>query len=379
MAAARIDAGDAKIVRTWLRWQVLPRLRRRAETGASTAHSLNNARRALRAVLALLETVHRDGHTLATLTQADVDRWFAQPTGTCWLARGFLSWARDRRHLPRTVTIPPAPPKVLRLPLDHEERWAIARRLVTNDTILAGDRVAAVLLVLYGQPLTRIARLARDDIRRSGDGTVLAILGGTPVPIHEPFATLITQLPARRTNGVAGQIEGRWLFPGRHAGRPVGPLILASRLRALGISPAAIRSTARAQLVAEIPPAMLGELIGIGATTANRWATIANGTWLAYAATQPGQACGQRVQGDGSLPCASGAVTTAADPQPTSPPRTAARPPVPMSGGVSPARRPGVRWARAASTDGGRGRAVEAEASYRFHDGLPARSADPCG
>jgi hypothetical protein len=123
-AAARIDGGDAKIVRTWLRWQVLPRLRRRAETGAVMAHSLNNARRALRAVLALLKTIHREGRTLATLTQADVDRWFAQPTGTCWLARGFLAWARDRRHVPRTVTIPPAPPKLLRSALNHEERWA---------------------------------------------------------------------------------------------------------------------------------------------------------------------------------------------------------------------------------------------------------------
>jgi len=209
-----IDTGDTKIVRTWLRWQVLPRLRRRAETSASMAHSLNNARRALHAVLALLEAVHRDGHTLATLTQADVDRWFAQPTGCCWLARGFMTWARGRGHLPRTVTIPPAPPKVLRPPLDHEERWSTARRLVTDDTIPAGDRVAAGLLVLYGQPLTRIARLARDDIRCGGDGTLLAVLDGTPVPIHEPFATLITQLPARRTNGVANQIESPWLFPG---------------------------------------------------------------------------------------------------------------------------------------------------------------------
>ncbi len=209
------------------------------------------------------------------------------PTGTCWLARGFLTWARCRGHLPNTVTIPLAPPKVLRSPLDHEHRWNIARRLVTDAAIPTSERVAAALLVLYGQPLTRIARLTRDDIRHSGDGAVLVVLDGTPMPIHEPFATLIAQLPARRTNGVADQIQGPWLFPGRHAGRPVGPLILANRLRALGISPAAIRNTARAQLAAEIPPAMLGELIGVGTTTANRWATLASSNWLTYAATPP--------------------------------------------------------------------------------------------
>jgi uncharacterized damage-inducible protein DinB len=84
--------------------------------------------------------------------------------------------------------------------------------------------------------------------------------------------------------------------PGRHAGRPVGPVILANRLRALGIGPAAMRNTARARLAAEIPPAMLGELIGVGATTANRWATVTNGTWLAYAATQPDRACEPHVR-----------------------------------------------------------------------------------
>ncbi|HEV2374079.1 MAG TPA: hypothetical protein VGS19_18220 [Streptosporangiaceae bacterium] len=188
LAAARIDTSDAKAAQTWLRWQVLPRLRRRAETGAPMAHSLNNARRTLRAVLALLEATHRNGRTLATLTQADLDHWFAQPAGTHWLARGFLAWARDRHHLSPQVTIPPAPPKVMRSPLNHEQRWATARRLVTDNTIPADDRVAAALLVLYGQPLTRIARLTRDDIRHGSDGTVLVVLDGTPCPStsHSP-------------------------------------------------------------------------------------------------------------------------------------------------------------------------------------------------
>ena len=289
IAAASIDAADARVVRAWLRWQLLPRLRRRADSGVPMTASLNNARLTLRAVLTLLETTRRDGQTLADLTQADVDRWFARPaSATCWLARGFLTWSRARSHLPRTLTIPPPPPRSARPPLDHEHRWAIARRLVTDDTIRADDRIAAALLVLYGQPLTRIAWLTSDDIRHGSDGTTLAVLDGNPVPIHEPFATLITQLPIRRTSGIADQIQAPWLFPGRHAARPVGPLILASRLRALGISPAAMRNTARAQLAAEIMPAMLSELIGISATTAGRWSAITSSNWLAYAATLPG-------------------------------------------------------------------------------------------
>ena len=104
------------------------------------------------------------------------------------------------------------------------------------------------------------------------------------MPLHEPFATLIRQLPLRRTNGVTDQIASPWLFPGRHAGKHVGPVVLGQRLTAHGIQPRNMRNSARAQLVTEIPPAVLGQLIAISPTTASRWATLTNSNWNAYAA-----------------------------------------------------------------------------------------------
>lgn len=96
------------------------------------------------------------------------------------------------------------------------------------------------------------------DIHRSPDGTTIINLAGNPVPIHEPFATLIGQLPDRRSNGVSDQLNAEWLFPGRHAGGHVGPVVLGERLRAVGIEALRMRNSARAQLAAEIPPALLG-------------------------------------------------------------------------------------------------------------------------
>jgi hypothetical protein len=284
LSDTEVDPADAKVVRAFLRWQVLPRLRRQAETGASMTASLNRVRGDLRVVIALAETLHREQRSLATITQVDLDRWFAQPGHQVWRARPFLVWAKARRHLPQPVTVAATPPKVIRSPLHDEQRWVIARRLVADDTIDADDRVAAALLVLYGQPLTRIARLRTNDVRLGADGAAVVVLDGTPMPIHEPFATLIGQLPLRRSNGVSDQLTGSWLFPGRSAGQPVGPLILANRMRAMGIEPRDMRNTARAQLAGSIPAAMLGEIIGISPGTATRWTAIANGNWAAYAA-----------------------------------------------------------------------------------------------
>jgi hypothetical protein len=278
------DTGDRKVARAWLRWQVLPRLRARHDTGQSMAHSANNARRSIRQVTLFLDTAHSHGRTLRSCIQADLDGWFAAGGATRWLARPFLVWAAARGHLPRHVRVPACPPRSLRPIIDSDERWAIARRLVTDDTIGVADRVASALVVLYGQPLARVAVLKTSDIHRSSDGTVIVDLAGNPVPIHEPFAGLIGQLPQRRSNGMSDQLDTAWLFPGRHAGRHVGPVVLGERLRAIGIEPIRMRNTARAQLAAEIPPALLGELIGVNATTATRWAALSAGNWTAYAA-----------------------------------------------------------------------------------------------
>jgi hypothetical protein len=54
--------------------------------------------------------------------------------------------------------------------------------------------------------------------------------------------------------------------------------------RALGIEPRNMRNTARAQLAAEIPAAILGKLIGVSDDTATNWAAITKANWNSYAA-----------------------------------------------------------------------------------------------
>jgi integrase len=247
------------------------------------AHSANNARRALHSVAELLEGLHRRGLNLQSAAQADIDHWFAQPGATCWLARPFLTWARQRRHLNRQIQLPPTP-AATQPATDDSARWEIARRLVNDNALAVDDRVAAALVVLYGQPLSRIVRLTTDHIHTGSNGTVTVNLDGRHMPIHEPFATLIRQLPLRRTHGPADQIASPWLFPGRHAGQPLGAVALGNRMRAIGVEARNMRNSARAQLVTQIPPAVLGQLIAINPSTASRWATITNSNWNAYVA-----------------------------------------------------------------------------------------------
>lgn len=128
-----------------------------------------------------------------------------------------------------------------------------------------------------------MATLKTGDIHRSPDGTTIINLAGNPVPIHEPFATLIGQLPDRRSNGVSDQLNAEWLFPGRHAGGHVGPVVLGN-----GSEPSASKlSGCATALERSLPPRSrrpCSELIGVNANTAPRWAALSSGNWTAYAA-----------------------------------------------------------------------------------------------
>ncbi|HZD02224.1 MAG TPA: hypothetical protein VFA46_19145 [Actinomycetes bacterium] len=283
---ANLAEADARIVRAWLAWQVLPRLRRLAGDGRDITTSARGARATLKQVAAFLARLHTDGRELSTCRQQDLDAWLAGRIANRYRIRPFLAWAQQRRHLPATLQLPATYRGLPEQPTDAEHRWALARRLVTDDTIDPVARVAAALVVLYAQPLARVAALTTAHVRRDGQ-TVTVGLGADRLELPEPFATLILSLPRSRAYSPAAHLPTTWLFPSSRPGRHLGPVALASRLRTLGIEPVPMRLSALNQLAAELPPAILASMLGIRPTTATRWAGLAGGNWTRYPGDRP--------------------------------------------------------------------------------------------
>ena len=138
-------------------------------------------------------------------------------------------------------------------PIDGEERWQIAKRLLTDDTIDPADRVAGALVVIYGQPISRIVTLTTAHVEVA-EGNVFLQLGHHPLDLPEPLATLIQELPARRRDGAAAHLPNTWLFAGSHAGAPLTANSLAIRLQKIGIDPRRMRVAATDQLARELAP-----------------------------------------------------------------------------------------------------------------------------
>src|SRR6185437_6506463 len=151
-----------------------------------TAHARNN----IRAAASLLAWLRGRGTDLAACGQADIDQWLH--TGpSAGQARDFLAWAATRGHC-QPMTMPP-PPRVTGPAISQDQRWALTARLLRGTTLEPTDRVAGCLLLLYGQPLSRIATMTTSQVTRH-DSQTLIRLGRHDAPVPGPLADAIRQL-----------------------------------------------------------------------------------------------------------------------------------------------------------------------------------------
>jgi integrase len=116
----------------------------------------------------------------------------------------------------------------------------------------ASDRVAGLLVLLFGQRPGRIARLTTGHISLDAGHTTLT-LGATPIRIPEPLAGHLHDLACHRRH--LGQVPaggpGPWLFPGLHPGQPVLSATISHRLARISIDTVTGRASVLLQLAGE--------------------------------------------------------------------------------------------------------------------------------
>lgn len=201
-------------------------------------------------------------------------------------ARGFVQWCARNHHVGPALSVPPREKLSYVRPLDPDERWDSARRLLHDDTVAVHDRVAGLLVLLYAQPVTTIAGLPLSSVTLDADAVHLA-LGDAPLRLPEPLGGLTRQLSRRRRghDALGADEESPWLFPGGRAGQHLSHTRMSARLKPLGIYSRSARAAALLDLSTQLPAAVLTRLLGISIGTAT--AGAAGGQWAGYAATLP--------------------------------------------------------------------------------------------
>ncbi|MEV1296117.1 hypothetical protein [Pseudonocardia sp. NPDC049635] len=151
-------------------------------------------------------------------------------------------------------------------------------------------RAAGALVLLFGLPVSRITALRHTDIHTDADGTTWLQMTEHRLLLPDAVAAL---LRAQRDRGTGTAIltrtnanGPRWLFPGGMPGRHAHDALYRALRTHLPVHLRRARSAALAALTAELPAAVLANLLDLNIHTANAWATYAQHDWTAYVAAR---------------------------------------------------------------------------------------------
>ncbi|MFI0467133.1 hypothetical protein ACH347_23885 [Saccharopolyspora sp. 5N102] len=272
----------AQIVRRFATWGILPRLRTRAERKPLTPAGRTFAGDQIRHATAFLAWLTTHETALGDCRQADIDAWHAGHKQHERIAvRRFLLWCTENK-LTRKFVLPSAKTRQA-APLTRARRIELLRQILTDADAPMRSRIAAGLVLLYAQPVSRIVRLTVDDIITDHDQVLISI-GDPPSPVPQLFAALLLDYAAHRANmRTATNPAATWLFPGRRANQPLRPEYLAKLVHQLGIPTAAGRGAAIRQHLQDMPAPIVADALGYHHVTTTKLATQAGATWGRYA------------------------------------------------------------------------------------------------
>lgn len=285
-----LTAEVAKPVEHFAKWHHLRRIRAMATPDKTVQRPVHSAKQEITETLKFLDWLwHTHKRTAATCTQQDVDTWLTTGPTTRKLIRTFFVFAKKTGTNMRleighyTAKNRPA--------ISQEQRLAWLRELLTGTTESLPYRVAGTLLLLYAQPLVRVAALRTDAVNiNDTTGTISISFGKHPVPLPQPLAELLSQHLRNRPNlRTASGAESPWLFPGTRAGHHLHPNTIMDRLRTLGIDLRGARNTALDEHLTLTPPPLVADALGYSYQVTFLHANAAGDAWSRYVdqRTQP--------------------------------------------------------------------------------------------
>lgn len=270
------------LIRRFAIWHHLRRLRNLSAGGKLQWGSVLSAQQDIRLAAAFLHHLDARGQDPSGCRQADIDHWLATGPTTRSSARTFVHWAIRNKQLP-PVKFPHR--KARNSPvLDQDERLRLLGGVLKNGDRPLHYRAAAILLLLYAQPITRIAAMTCEQIQRTDNGEATVTFNGHPVPVPHPFDEILLRHLAHRPNmNTAANHSSPWLFPGYRPGQHLHPGHLTRKILDSGIHMLGARNATLRALVLAMPPPLVAHALGYNTSTTEQHAMQSGRTWATYA------------------------------------------------------------------------------------------------
>ncbi|WP_251439870.1 hypothetical protein [Microbacterium sp. USTB-Y] len=279
--AALAHPDDARMIIQYGRWVHLNRMHHLAEIGQLKKGTFLSAKQSTTVALEFL-TFLRGRHTApGECRQADIDDWLSGGPTTRSLARGFIRWAMKHGHL-APIEIPYRVAKTTPVITQRQRLAHIQQLVASGSTLRPLERTAALLLLLYGQPLARIARMRLNQVLVVDDEVTVRFTNeGLRVP--KPFASVVrahlNDLPNLNTSA---HRDNDWLFPGGSPGQPIHQNTLMVLLRDAGIDLRGAKNASLRELVLQMPAPIVADSFDYSYKVTDQHRRNAGGQFIDY-------------------------------------------------------------------------------------------------
>jgi len=275
------DPAHRDVIQRYIRWN---HLRRMNNVDSVSTGSFLRSKQTVTVAIEFVNWLSDQGTQIGDLQQTHLDAWVVAGPTTRLIADRFLRWAIKSRLVAADLTLPRHRRGTSRRLSVPEQGHAI-HEVTAGGTLNARDRAAAVLLLIFAQPVEAIVCLTWDDVRITDEVVTMRLSGlefALPVPLDAPFRHLAAEPGHDQTSA---HPHSNWVFRSSSPGRHLSANHLRTRLRRI-CPPLAARQGTLEEIAKTAPIAMIAEALGYSTATVERHAVDAGASYHAYVAAR---------------------------------------------------------------------------------------------
>lgn len=278
--AALASADHHDVLARFVRWD---HLRKMSEKSPVSRTMFLTSKQTVTVAVDFLNWLTKEGIALEELAQDDLDAWATSGKSTRLRADRFLNFARRTRLVDTELMMrrhKRGSSKVLSL----TEQRAAGEKVLDSTVMNPRDRVAATLILVFGQQVEDVTALRWRDVTIS-TSDVLLRLGGQTLRVPEPFDAAWRELRSSPSNGnTAANAKSSWVFPGQKPGHAVNPSYLADRLKE-HFQARAARLGSLNEMTKLAPVTIIADGLGYASATLEAHAVESGATYARYLAS----------------------------------------------------------------------------------------------
>lgn len=265
------DRRIQSIIQRYATWMINPSFPENGHLSTSDdARRLTRSKSHLSAVADLLGTIADQGSTLKNYPQRLFDAHVTDRGRVGRELTPFIRWARTQQltALKSWYT----QHRLTGTAASEEQRWKWVNQLIQTTEMGTAQRLAGLLVLLYGIDLTKVVAIQRRAVDLE-QGTIE--LGRDPISLPDNLLPLVRELSE-------GPLPNTWLFNGHKRGRHLNPNSIYAPLSKTGINLSAGKNAARLSLSQDMPASILADLTGMSIAAATRWSELSARDWVEY-------------------------------------------------------------------------------------------------